>query len=151
MYYTTDETYQIQLQARGLGKTYAEETFRKLKEVYKGGYTHAKRWRVRNMMYSEFTRKVIEYQNMWGNKWNQPSIEEYQDLIEPVYNYHPLQLNKDEIATLFCIGGLPLFDDLKDVAMDYQDYEDNYNEAKAAWDKAQLEWEQALSKYCNKK
>ena len=63
----------------------------------------------------------------------------------------PLQLHKDEIATLYCIGGLPLFDDLKDVAMDYQDYEDNYNEAKAAWDKAQREWEQALSKYCNKK
>lgn len=103
------------------------------------------------MMYSEFTRKVIEYQNMWGNKWNQPSIEEYQTLIEPVYNYHPLQLNKDEIATLFCIGGLPLFDDLYLVAMDYQDYEDNYNEAKAAWDKAQSEWEQALSKYCNKR
>ena len=60
-------------------------------------------------------------------------------------------LNKDEIATLYCIGGLPLFDDLKDVAMDYQDYEDNYNEAKEAWDKAQREWEQALSKYCNKK
>ena len=101
------------------------------------------------MMYSEFTRKVIEVQNMWGNKWNQPSIEEYQTLIEPVYNYHPLQLNKEEIATLFCIGGLPLFDDLKDVAMDYQDYWDNYNEAKEAWEKAQREWEQALSKYSN--
>lgn len=96
------------------------------------------------MMMSEFIAKVREYQDMWGNKWNEPTLHEYQDLIEPVYNYHPLQLNKDEIATLYCIGGLPLFDDLKDVAMDY-------NEAKAAWDKAQREWEQALSKYCNKK
>lgn len=85
------------------------------------------------MMFSEFIAKVREYKEMWGNKWNEPTPEEYYDLIEPVYNFHPLQLNKDEIATLYCIGGLPLFDDLKDVAMDYQDY---YNEAKAAWDKA---------------
>lgn len=141
----------IQLQARGLGKTYAEETYQKLKEAFRGGYTHAKRWRVRNMMFSEFIAKVRGYKEMWGNKWNEPTPEEYYDLIEPVYNFHPLQLNKDEIATLYCIGGLPLFDDLKDVAMDYQDYEDNYNEAKTAWDKAQREWEQALSKYCNKK
>lgn len=99
------------------------------------------------MMYSEFLDIVRVYQKTWGYKWNEPTIEEYQKFIEPVYNYHPLQLNKKEIATLYCIGGLPLFDDLKDVAMDYRDYEDNYNEAKAAWDKAQYEWEAALSKY----
>ena len=91
------------------------------------------------MMMSEFISKVREYQDMLGNKWNEPTLHEYQTLIEPVYNYHPLQLNKDETAILYCIGGLPLFDDLKDVAMDYQDYEDNYNEAKVAWDKAQRE------------
>lgn len=99
------------------------------------------------MMYSEFIERVRTYQKNWGNKWNEPTIEDYQKFIEPVYNYHPLQLNKEEIATLFCIGGLSLFDDLTDVAMDYQDYEDEYNEAKAAWDKAQYEWEARLSKY----
>lgn len=102
------------------------------------------------MMYSEFIDNVRLYQKTLGHKWNEPTIEEYQTLIEPVYIYHPLQFNKDEIYTLYCIGGLPLFSDLKDVVMDYQDYEDKYNEAKAAWDKAQNEWEQALSKYCNK-
>lgn len=147
MYYSTDGTYEIQLQARGLGKTYAEETFRKLKEIYKGGYTHAKRWRVNNMMYGEFIDKFMERTGEWNYKWNKPSTKEYHDIIEVVYNYHPLQLSKDEIVTLYCIGGLPLLDDMKDIALDYQDYEDNYNEAKEAWDKAQYEWEAALSKY----
>lgn len=43
IYHTTDCVYEIQLQARGLGKTYAEEKFNKLKDVYKGGFTHAKK------------------------------------------------------------------------------------------------------------
>lgn len=129
---------------------YTEETYRKLKEVYKGGYTHAKPWRKSKMMYSEFITKYRNFKGAWGNKWNEPTIEEYQTIIEPVYTYHPLQLSKDEIVTLYCIGGLPLMDDMNDVALDYQDYEDNYNKAKEAWDKAQREYEQAHYKYCDK-
>lgn len=146
-YYTTDCIYEIRLQARGLGKTYAEEQFKKLKEIYKGGYTHAKTWRIKKMMYSEFIDNVRLYQKTLDHKWNEPTIEEYKTLIEPIYMYHPLQFNKEEIYTLYCIGGLPLFDDLKDLAMDFQDYEDKYNETKAAYAKAQYEREAAMSKY----
>ena len=42
--HTTDCVYEIQLQARGLGKTYAEEQLKKVREdLLKAGYTHNKK------------------------------------------------------------------------------------------------------------
>lgn len=150
-YYTTDGTYMIQLQARGLGKTYAEETFRKLKEAYKGGYTHAKRWRVRNMMYSEFITKVLEAQKMYGNKFEDPLVPFYESVIELVYMYHPLQFNKDEIATLYCIGGPGLMRELRDTALNFRDLEDDVKAVQTRLNEAKQDQEHALRCYLDKK
>ena len=151
MYYTTDGTYQIQLQARGLGKTYAEEQFKKLKEMYKGGYTHAERWRIRKMMYSEFITKVLEAQKMYGNKFEDPLVPFYENVIEPVYMYHPLQFNKDEIATLYCIGGPALMRELRSTAIDFRDLEDDVKAAQTRLNEAKQDQEHALRCYLDTK
>lgn len=147
MYYTTDGTYQIQLQARGLGKTYAEEQFKKLKEVYKGGYTHAKPRRIRTMMYSEFIAKVNEAQEMYDNKFDAPYDSFYNNYIEPVYMYHPLQFNKDEMATLYCIGGPGLMRELRDTAIEFRDLEDDVKAAQTRLNEAKQDQEHALRCY----
>ena len=149
MYYTTDGTYQIQLQARGLGKAYAEEQFKKLKEVYKGGFTHAKRWRIRQMMYSEFITKLKEAQKMYGNKFDDPYDSFYNNYIEPVYMYHPLQFNKDEMATLYCIGGPGLMKELRSTAIDFRDLEDDVKAAQTRLNEAKQDQEHALRCYLN--
>lgn len=149
MYYTTDGTYHIQLQARGLGKIYAEETLRKVKEVYKGGFTHPERWRIRQMIYSEFLEKLSDAQSIVGNGFETPTGSFYQKFIEPVYMYHPLQFHKEEIAILYCIGGPALMRELVTTAIDFRDFEDDVKAAQIRLNEAKQNQEEALRRYLN--
>ena len=57
-------------------------------------------------MYEEFTRRCVDL----GIK--SPTIDEYTEVIEPVYNYHPVfdgNFAKDRCAELYKSGGLGVF------------------------------------------
>lgn len=58
------------------------------------------------MMYEEFTRRCSDL------GIEKPTFEEYSDVIEPIYNYHPMfdgNFAKDRCAELYKAGGLGVF------------------------------------------
>lgn len=99
------------------------------------------------MMYSEFVSNVRDAQNMWGNKFDIPSDPFYRNYIEPTYMYHPLQFNKEEIATLYCIGGPGLMKDLRSTAIEFRDLEDDVKAAQTRLNEAKQDQEHALRCY----
>ena len=103
------------------------------------------------MMYSEFITKVLEVQTMYGNKFEAPLVTFYEYVIEVVYMYHPLQFNKDEIATLYCIGGPALMRELRETALDFRDLEDDVKAAQTRLNEAKQDQEHALRCYLEKK
>lgn len=44
------------------------------------------------------------------------TTEEYHDLVEPVYNYHPAIPNKKTAAKLYDLCGLQVFRDMRETA-----------------------------------
>ena len=99
------------------------------------------------MMYCEFTAKLLEFQRIYGNKFPEPIVSFYENVIEPVYMYHPLQFNKDEMATLYCIGGPALMRELNDRAIYFRNLEDDVNAAQTRLNEAKQDQEYALRCY----
>ncbi len=71
------------------------------------------------MTKQEFEREVTIKANEFGIKANLPSDEEYYDIIEFVYCYHPAIRNKDgkeQIALLYLVGGIIVIKDMSQTA-----------------------------------
>ena len=65
------------------------------------------------MMYEEFTKRC---DNLGIAR---PTYDEYSNIIEPVYNYHPVfdgNFAKDRCAEIYKVGGLGVFLDMSNVA-----------------------------------
>lgn len=62
------------------------------------------------MLYSEF---VAEYNESDTHKYKLPSADDYHQIIEPIYEFHPADFDKGEIVALYEIGGLAIMKCLK--------------------------------------
>lgn len=94
------------------------------------------------MMYEEFTSRLEGHAL--------PTIAEYTEIIEPVYNYHPA-LNvgnpKDKCAELYRNFGLGIFRAMREVADTTACMEQENNRLRRAADEARKSFEESNRKY----
>ena len=94
------------------------------------------------MMYSEFSDRCKERGIL------PPSIEAYTDIIEPVYNYHPLfdgNFAKDRAAELYVAGGLYVFRLMREDAETAKQNEDHIRELRHTYESMRTEYEGAMA------
>lgn len=93
------------------------------------------------MMYDEFTNRL---ESLGITEF--PSVQDYTDTIEPVYNYHPVFDGNDaklKAAKLYAAGGLGIFIAMRDLADFAAEREEEFNEKRRRYEAACREFEQA--------
>ena len=99
------------------------------------------------MMYEELTFMLTEM-GVPGNKL--PTVDEYHDAIEPVYNYHPAfsgTFGKAKCAEIYKAGGLGVFFVMREEADDAKDLEETMRMLREKRDAAQREYDAACDHY----
>lgn len=96
------------------------------------------------MMYEEFARRLP---NLGISEF--PTAEEYTDIIEPVYNYHPVMnvpMPKDKCAEMYAHYGIGIFkallpevDEFAEIEHKLAQLRHQYESAKAEFDKLNAE------------
>ena len=96
------------------------------------------------MMYSEFVSHCEDH------LVEAPSMQDYAEFIEPVYNYHPIfdvPNAKDKCAYLYSIGGLGIFTAMRDVADLAKEQEEEYVKKLHEFEKIQCDFEAARANF----
>ena len=94
------------------------------------------------MMYDEFTRRLKDVPV--------PTLEEYTNIIEPVYNYHPaleVPQAKDKCAELYTSCGLGIFKAMRGVADQMAELEHKMNAARHAAEESRKVYDAAQQEY----
>ena len=94
------------------------------------------------MMYEEFVKRC-EARNV-----KEPTIDQYHDIIEPVYNYHPsldVMFGKDRCADLYAAGGLGIFRLMREQAENAKQEEKRISELRSEFERVSKEYETALA------
>lgn len=94
------------------------------------------------MMFEEFVKRCVE------RHIPEPTIEAYTDIIEPVYNYHPVfdgNFAKDRCADLYAAGGIGLFRIMREQAEQAKLEEQRVEELRHEFEKIARQYETACA------
>lgn len=99
------------------------------------------------MMYEEFTSN-LEKLHVPEKEW--PDVDLYHDIIEFVYNYHPVfdvPFCKAKIAEMYARYGLGIFYAMREAAHKAKTMEENMRKLQIEKDKIQHEYDKACESY----